>query len=230
MDINTLYSGIIVGLLAASPVGAVAILCMQKTIQRGFFHGWFMGVGSAFGDFVYAIIAGFGLSYISDFLVAHRVVLGILGGLLMIYLGYRVFATNPVEQWKQTKSPQNVKKNPFAGFAASFALTISNPLTVILFGGLFTASGSLAESPGFLHTCVMLLGVIIGALLWWTILVTIVNIFRKKIGPRILLWINKIMGIAIMCFGLSVMVMVIFFNDKLSESQQIGAISTAMLP
>lgn len=198
-------------------MGAVAILCMQKTIQRGFFHGWFMGVGSAFGDFVYAIIAGFGLSYISDFLINHRVVIGIIGGLLMIYLGYRVFVTNPVEQWKQTKSPQSNKKNPMAGFAASFALTVSNPLTFIVFGTLFTASGSVSNSPGFLHTCVVLLGVITGALLWWTLLVTVVNIFRKKIGPRLLLWINKIMGLSIIAFGISVMIMVIFFNDKLDN-------------
>ena len=215
MDIQTLYSGIVIGLLAASPVGAVAILCMQKTIQKGFFHGWFMGVGSAFGDFVYAIIAGFGLSYISNFLVEHRIILGILGGLLMVYLGFKVWRTNPVEQWRQTKSPQSIKSNPFTGFATSFALTISNPLTVRVFGTLFTASGSVSEEPGFLHTCVTLLGVIMGAILWWTLLVSIVNIFRKKIGPRILLWINKIMGLSIMVFGISVMVIVIFFNDRL---------------
>ncbi|MCQ2249694.1 MAG: LysE family translocator [Bacteroidales bacterium] len=214
MDIQTLYSGVIIGLLAASPVGAVAILCMQKTIQRGFFHGWFMGVGSAFGDFVYAIIAGFGLTYISNFLIENRLVLGIVGGLLMIYLGLKVFRANPVEQWKQAKSPQSNKKNPFSGFATSFALTVSNPLTIIVFGTLFTASGSV-NTPGFADTCVELLGVIIGAILWWTLLVSIVNIFRRKIGPRVLLWINKIMGISIMLFGISVMIMVIFFNDKL---------------
>lgn len=205
-----------IGLLAASPVGAVAILCMQKTIQKGFFHGWFMGVGSAFGDFVYAIIAGFGLSYISDFLVEHRIVLGILGGLLMMYLGFKVWRTNPVEQWKQTKAPQSVgKKSMLAGFATSFALTVSNPLTIIVFGTLFTASGSVSEEPGFLHTCVVLLGVILGAILWWTILVSIVNIFRKKIGPRILLWINKIMGASIIIFGLSVIFIVLFYGDRL---------------
>ena len=214
MDIQTLYSGIIIGLLAASPVGAVAILCMQKTIQRGFFYGWFMGVGSAFGDFVYAIITGFGLTYISQFLTDNRLVLGIIGGLLMIYMGLRVFRTNPVVQWKKAKSPQQNKSNPFSGFATSFALTISNPLTIIVFGTLFTASGSVS-APGFLDTCVQLLGVIMGAILWWTLLVSIVNIFRRKFGPRVLLWINKIMGISIMMFGLSVMIMVIFFNESL---------------
>ncbi len=174
-----------------------------------------MGVGSAFGDFIYAVVAGFGLSIIKNFLVDNRVVLGILGGLLMIYLGLKVWRANPVEQWKQTKSPQTTRSNPFKGFATSFALTISNPLTIIVFGTLFTASGSVSEEPSFLNTCVALLGVIMGAILWWTLLVSIVNIFRKKIGPRILLWINKIMGVSIMLFGVSVMVIVIFFNDKL---------------
>ena len=216
MDIQTLYRGIIIGLLAASPVGAVAILCMQKTLQRGFLHGWLMGVGSAFGDFVYAIITGFGLSYIYNFIAEHRLILGIIGGLLMIYLGQKVFRTNPVTQWKQQKDPNNAKKNPLADLAASFILTVSNPLTIIVFGGLFTASGSITDTNGWIHTSVMLLGVIIGAICWWTLLVALVNIFRKKIGPRILLWINKITGSLIILFGLSVMITVIFFMEKLS--------------
>jgi len=217
LDISILYRGIAIGFLAACPIGAVAILCTQKTIQKGFFQGFLMGLGSAFGDFFYAIVTGFSLSFISDFLVNHRVILGILGSILMLYLGWGIFMKNPVKQWKENKKADNVKsKRKILGdFVASFGLTISNPLTIIVFGGLFTASGAISKETPPLETSFLLLGVILGAIAWWALLAFVVNIFRNKIGPRHIMWINKITGLCVMIFGISVMITVIFFNDKL---------------
>lgn len=218
MDIAILYRGIGIGFLAACPIGAVAILCVQKTIQKGFWQGFMMGVGSAFGDFFYALVTGFSLSFISEFLVTHRISLGILGGLLMIYLGWSIFRKNPVEQWKENKARNklaNSKRRILGDFAASFGLTISNPLTIIVFGGLFTASGAISNETPPLETAFLLLGVITGAVIWWAFLAFVVNIFRDRIGPRHIMWINKITGVCVLVFGASVIIMVSFFNDKL---------------
>lgn len=177
-----------------------------------------MGVGSAFGDFFYAVVTGFSLSFISDFLVSHRISLGILGGILMIYLGWNIFRKNPVQQWKENKARNklaNSKRKILGDFAASFGLTISNPLTIIVFGGLFTASGAISNETPPLETAFLLSGVIIGAVLWWAFLAFVVNIFRNKIGPRHIMWINKITGLCVMLFGTSVIITVVFFNDKL---------------
>ena len=177
-----------------------------------------MGVGSAFGDFFYAIVTGFSLSFISEFLVSHRISLGILGGILMIYLGWNIFRKNPVQQWKENKARNklaNSKRKILGDFAASFGLTISNPLTIIVFGGLFTASGAISNETPPLETAFLLSGVIIGAVLWWAFLAFVVNIFRNKIGPRHIMWINRITGLCVMLFGTSVIITVIFFNDKL---------------
>lgn len=177
-----------------------------------------MGVGSAFGDFFYAIVTGFSLSFISEFLTDHRFSLGIIGGILMIYLGINIFRKNAVKQWKENKQKNagTSKRKLFGDFAASFGLTISNPLTIIMFGGLFTASGAISTETPPLETSFLLLGVILGAIMWWAFLVSVVNIFRKKIGPRHIMWINKITGFCVICFGISVMVMVVFFPEKLS--------------
>jgi len=217
LDIAILYRGIIIGFLAACPIGAVAVLCVQKTIQKGFWQGFLMGIGSAFGDFFYALVTGFSLSFISEFFVNHRVVIGIIGGILMLGLGYNIFSKNPVKQWKENKKVNNSfsKLKALGDFAASFGLTISNPLTILSFGVLFTASGAISTETPPLETSFLLLGVIIGAVIWWAFLALVVSIFRNKIGPRHIMWINKITGVCVMLFGLSVIIMVIFFNDKL---------------
>ncbi len=218
MDPTLFTRGIIIGLLAACPIGAVAILCVQKTIQKGFWQGFLMGVGSAFGDFFYAVVTGFSLSFISDFFANHRTIIGIIGGLLMLYLGFTIFRKNPVKQWKENKKLNNTtsKARVLGDFAASFGLTISNPLTILSFGVLFTATSAISSETPPLETCILLLGVIIGAVIWWAFLALVVNIFRNKIGPRHIMWINKITGICVMMFGLSVISMVIFFPEKLA--------------
>jgi len=218
LDISILYRGIGIGFLAACPIGAVAILCVQKTIQRGFWQGFLMGVGSAFGDFFYAVVTGFSLSFISDFLVTHRTPIGILGGILMIYLGFTIVKKNPVEQWKENKARNRLgssKRRILGDFAASFGLTISNPLTIIVFGGLFTASGAISNETPPVETMFLLFGVIIGAIAWWALLAFVVNIFRNKIGPRHIMWINRITGTCVMIFGVSVIIIVLFYHEML---------------
>ena len=218
MDPTVFTRGISIGFLAACPIGAVAILCVQKTIQKGFWQGFLMGVGSAFGDFFYAVVTVFSLSFLSDFFVNHRMVIGIIGGILMLALGFNIFRKNPVKQWKENKKLNNTtsKARVLGDFAASFGLTISNPLTILSFGILFTASGAISNETPPLETSFLLLGVIIGAVLWWAFLALVVNIFRNKIGPRHIMWMNKITGVCVMLFGASVIFMVTVFPDKLN--------------
>ncbi|MCQ2973619.1 MAG: LysE family transporter [Bacteroidales bacterium] len=212
MDPILVIKGIIIGFLAACPIGAVAILCIHRTISNGFWPGLVMGIGSAFGDFVYAIITGFSISFISDFLTSHRTILGIIGGILMICLGIKIIRTHPAKQMREQRS-KTYKNKFFNDFMASFALTVSNPLTIIAFSGLFMAAGSVSIS--YLETTITLAGVILGAMLWWLLLVSIINIFRKKVHLRHILWINRITGTCVCIFGTSIILLVTVFTDKL---------------
>ncbi|MBR4265290.1 MAG: LysE family transporter [Bacteroidales bacterium] len=220
LDFLLICRGVMIGFLAACPVGAVAILCIQKTIQKGFLQGFLMGVGSAFGDFFYAVITGFSLSFISDFIVSHRTLLGIIGGLLMIYLGFKIFTKNAVEEWRKNKSIRHKatsKRKILGDFASTFALTISNPLTILVFTLLFTSSGAISRETPPLQTSILLLGVIIGAFAWWALLAFVVNCFRSYIGPRLIMWINKITGLCVIIFGITITVMVVFFPQYFEQ-------------
>ena len=84
-----------------------------------------------------------------------------------------------------------------------------------MFGGLFGISGAVSKDTSFYNTILTLSGVIIGALTWWTLLVSVVNIFRKKIRLRNIFWINKITGACVFIFGISVIIIVTLFKDKL---------------
>jgi len=68
-------------------------------------------MGAATADGFYAIIAGFSLSYVINFIVSQQLYFQIFGSILCIYLGIRIFYTNPAKQLrKQLRQGNNLSK------------------------------------------------------------------------------------------------------------------------
>lgn len=75
-----LFRGILIGLLFGVPAGAVGAMTAQRAYSSGLRAGLLTGLGSSVADCIYACIGAFGLSLISDFLLAHQTVINLLGG------------------------------------------------------------------------------------------------------------------------------------------------------
>lgn len=208
MVIEHIIKGLIVGIAISAPLGPLGILTIQRTINKGFISGFISGFGAAFADIIYAAIAGFGISIIADFLDTYQLLIRVLGGLLIAVLGVRIFYSNPVKQIRKQRAR---KTNFFSDFVSSFFITITNPLTVIVFGAVFTGL-ELDNSEARNLISYTLIGMFCGAIIWWFSLTMIVNIFRKKIRLRNLWWINKITGGLIVVFGIAVFVSILFMN------------------
>ena len=59
------FRGLIIGLSVAAVVGPMSVLCMQRTLHRGFLYGLVSGLGVATADAAYGSIAAFGLTLIA---------------------------------------------------------------------------------------------------------------------------------------------------------------------
>lgn len=204
--------GIIVGFSASVPLGPIGVLCIQKTVNKGRISGFVSGLGAATADTFFAVIAGFGLTFISNFLIRQQLPLRILGSLILFYLGYKIFTTNPGTQLR--KQLRKKRKGLLEDYLSIFFLTVSNPLTIFLFGGVFAGFGIIVEGTDFYALLLLVAGVFVGAALWWTTLTSIVNIFRSKFRLRRLLWINKITGIAIIAFAIFAALSIFFLDAK----------------
>lgn len=210
MDIILFFQGMLIGFMAAAPVGAVAIMTIQRTMSQGRFSGFVLGLGSALADLVYAVIAGYSITFISDFLFKHQLTLGIIGSLVLIFIGYRIFIANPIKLIRdQRSSRSNIKL--VNDLITAFVITISNPIAIFTFGGLFATLGVLNDQSTFSQISIMIVGVLTGALTWWTTLVLVVNIFRSRIRLRNLFWINRITGIVVFVFGILLLVSLFIF-------------------
>ncbi len=202
-DIGFLFRGILVGISVSIPLGPIGILIVQRTLIRGSWAGFFSGVGAAISDFVYAVIAGFGFSFIISYIEAHQDILQVVGGAVLLAFGLYTFMQNPV---KQIRSPRRSNTNYWQDVAGTFVLTITNPLALFTFLIIFTGFDVFIEAQQDHLIYLVLLGVFLGALLWWMSLTFIVGLFRRFINVRHLWWINKISGVAIACLALGIVV------------------------
>lgn len=66
--IQLLFKGLLVGIVASAPMGPVGVLCIQRTMQKGREYGLVTGAGAALSDIIYALITGFGMSFVIDFI------------------------------------------------------------------------------------------------------------------------------------------------------------------
>ena len=57
-----IFSGIIIGLIVAAPIGPVNLICIRRTFAYGPVNGFLSGLGAALGDGVFAVITGFGFT------------------------------------------------------------------------------------------------------------------------------------------------------------------------
>src|SRR5690606_14234225 len=66
---KTLLNGLLIGISVAAPVGAMGVLIIRRTLAYGAPAGFVSGLGVATADASYALIAAFGLTFISNALI-----------------------------------------------------------------------------------------------------------------------------------------------------------------
>ena len=197
MYLNFLLRGLIIGFSIAAPVGPIGILCIRRTLNGGRISGLVSGLGAATADAIYGCVAGFGLAFISNFLVKQQIWLHLIGGAFLCYLGIKTLLAKPANQ------AAAARENGLLGnYASTFFLTLTNPMTIISFAAIFAGLGLASTRGNYGSAGILVLGVFIGSTLWWLVLSSGVGIFRKKFNTNSLQWVNRISGVIIMGFGL----------------------------
>ena len=194
--IQTFFKGIVIGFSIAAPVGPIGLLCIQRTLTGGRLIGLISGFGAASADAVYGMIAAFGLTVVADMMMAHQFWLRLIGGLFLCYLGARTWRAKPAEQ----AASADQCARPLSAYASVFFLTLTNPITILAFAGIFAGVGMSGASGS---AALMMAGVFCGSMLWWTILSSVTGLMHGKISPQTLTWVNRCAGGIIGAFGLA---------------------------
>lgn len=197
--------GFIIGFSIAAPVGPIGILCIQRTLAHGNVQGLVTGLGAATADAIYGFIAAFGLTFISNFLVEQSLWFRLIGGLFLCYLGIKAFLSKP-----QNQILSETNRNTLSSYSTTFFLTLTNPMTILFFAGVFAGLGMVSESIQYASAGLMVIGVFIGSGTWWLILSGATGILRNKMNESKLTWVNKISGFIILAFGVGAVLSTVF--------------------
>ena len=191
--------GAAAGFAIAAPVGAVAVLCIRRTIANGLISGIATGTGAAVADMFYGVIAAFGIGFVAEFLYEHQVAFRAVGGIILLVMAARMLRTMQPEQGSGDAGS-------IAGdFLSALVVTITNPITLIAFGVVFAAIGVANASDDRNLELALVTGVLAGAMGWWLSLSTLTAFCHRFIGDFPLLWVNRVSAALILVRGVLVL-------------------------
>ena len=174
-------------------MGPIGMLCVQRTLSEGRWHGFVSGLGAALSDVIYAAITALSMGLVVNFVEAHQRPLQIFGSLVLGAFGYYIFQANPVKRLRKNNAS---RLSLVQDFISAFLLTLSNVLIIFLYIGLF-ARFSFVFTAGVWDVPIGLFGIATGAILWWFVISYIVSRLRQWFNIRSLSILNRIVGAVI---------------------------------
>ena len=197
---SALLHGVGIGFAIAAPVGPIGMLCIRRTLHCGVGVGLASGLGAAVADGTYGLAVASGLA-LTGWLISHSTLLSLVGAALLVWMGVvilRAFAEHTRAGTAVGGPPMPERMSKRRAFADTFALTVTNPLTIVSFIGVIAALGSPTATSG--AAFLLVVGVFVGSMLWWMTLVTLVRSARPVLS-RSIRWIDLATGVVLVGTG-----------------------------
>ncbi len=212
--LDFVFKGILIGLVASAPMGPVGVLCIQRTLNKGRWYGFMTGIGACVSDIIYALITGFGMSFVMDFVgnEHNRFVLQLSGSVVLLLFGIYCYRSNPTKNMHQ--SNKNQKGTLAHNGITAFLVTLSNPLIIFLFIFLFAQFAFVVNDRPFEMT-IGYISIILGAMLWWFGLTWLIDKVRGKFDNYGIVLINRVVGCIVVIFSVIMLLGTVFNLYKL---------------
>ena len=180
-------------------MGPIGLLCIQRTLYKGPWPGFFSGIGAALSDIFYAGLICLGIGFIIDFITDYQYIVKIIGSVLMMIFGIYVFLSNP---FKRLHEPTENINSLSQDTISAFFLTLSNPLIIFVYIALFARFNFISSEEKLFSILLGLLSILAGALSWWFLVAFLVGKLRKKMNLRSLWIMNRIVGSVIVALSI----------------------------
>ncbi|MEH6954622.1 LysE family transporter [Neobacillus drentensis] len=195
---NVFLSYILLGLSLAAPIGPINAAQIDRGIRNGFMHSWLIGVGAVVADGVYMFVVYIGVVQFleTDFM---QTFLWFFGCFVLMYTGIETFMNAGKINLEHSRGKEPLVKSFFSGFLMS----ISNPLTILFWLGIY--GSVLAKTAATYNTGQLVLyssAIFIGLLIWDIAMASVSSNFRKFLTPQLLVGISCLSGLSLIGFGI----------------------------
>ncbi len=189
-----LFQGFLLGLAYVAPIGMQNIYVINSAIRSRKFRAYQVALITSFFDISLALACFFGVGLIMDKIPLLRYFIMAVGSIAVIYIGYSLIKSVPSID-EEVDVDQPIVKVVWM----CFVVTWLNPQALI--DGSLLLGGYKASLPYFASRF-FISGVATASLSWFLILTTIIIVFKKAIGDKILRYINIVCGAIIIFYGL----------------------------
>jgi putative LysE/RhtB family amino acid efflux pump len=193
-----LAAGFGLGFVVAAQIGPISLLCMRSVLRGRFVVGVAIGAGAAAIDALYAGLGVAGASALLE-VGAVRLTLGIVGACVLAAIGLKTL--HSAFRVRLGGESDEEVASPRRAFLTSLGATASNPLTIASWAAAFSAASTAALAGSAPSAAVLVAGVGAGTLTWFTILSGGVSLARRRVGTRLLVWVDAVSGAAILGFA-----------------------------
>ncbi len=195
---STFLSYILLGLSLSAPIGPVNAAQLDKGIRFGFLNAWLVGLGAMAADAMFMLLIYFGSAHFlqTPFMKSF---LWTFGCFVLIYTGVESFQR--AKEIKATK--EQAKEAPVKSFTQGFFLTLSNPLSILFWLGIYgSILAKAAETAKPLDMLINSAAIFLGILVWDFTMAGIASSFQKFASGGFLTFVSRIAGLALIGFGL----------------------------
>lgn len=206
--LEIIVKGFLIGLLVSAPMGPINILVIQRTLNRGWWHGFASGLGAMLSDLVYFLITLVGWSLVADFFNKNEQVIQTIGSIILFSFGVMVFRSNPLRGQTSYRLPQETRY--LKDFFSSFLLTFSNVAIILVMMGFYAHFSFNPMAEGRSYFTAGFISFIAATLVWWLFLTTLVSSLRKHFSRKALVLLNRIMGSILMLLGAGEIIVTFF--------------------
>ncbi|MCX2944164.1 LysE family transporter [Rahnella perminowiae] len=178
-------NGFLLSLSLCLDIGMANIAMMTLAMQRGYFHGFWLGIGTCIGDLIYAVLALAGMTMLLQY-QSVRWMLWVGGSLMLMWFTYKMIraALAPAGDLGTGDSTQS--RSVIRNFGRGIVLAMSSPTAILWFaavGGALISrmgQGSTANASWFLG------GFFIAGVCWTMVICFVGSLGGKMLGTKML--------------------------------------------
>lgn len=201
-----LWNGILLGLALSILVGPILFALIQISIEQGIKAGIWVALGIWISDILFIGGIALGVNHISQMITSplFKPILGVLGGFVLISIGIGMFISKPT----------NIDTTHFVLISSKWKLWLNgflintiNPFTVIFWTSVITSFA--VEESLYSWNSLLFFGGILGVIVASDGLkLVLAEKISKKLKPIHIIIMRKISGMALLLFGIAMIVRV----------------------
>ncbi|CAM4296133.1 LysE/ArgO family amino acid transporter [Weissella hellenica] len=194
MVLATLIKGMMIGFAFVAPIGMQNLYVFNNALTNSFKRSLVYVLFVWTADSLFSLAAFFGMGAIISSVTWLRLLVMLIGGGLVIWIGWGILRSANTVQLNTTGNKLPVKQALITAFIVSWA----NPQALIdgslLLGAL---RGTLDKN----QVWPFIIGVIMATFIWFNTITIVMNILKERLPKKVLVWVNILSGIIVLVYG-----------------------------